>query len=124
MARQGTNRHRQTHQEFEEDLRDKNSLKEMCEKYGIEYREGVTRLHDVAKITGVGYQDGDSVELVRSRVETSGYGSNKAKEVEDDPKPLEDFTVAQLRGIALDEDINIEGLTKKDDIIEEIRKHL
>lgn len=40
------------------------TLKDACEANGLEYREGVTRLIDLAKVLKVGYSDGMTLEDV------------------------------------------------------------
>ena len=61
--------------------------------------------------------------IVRGRlVDANGKPIQEAKSQESDADDLEDHTVEELRDMAGDQDINLEGATRKADIISRIRE--
>jgi len=44
------------------------TLEDACDRYGVEYREGVTGLKDLAKVVGAGYADGDRLEQILEQI--------------------------------------------------------
>ena len=45
------------------------TLRKACEVFGMEYREGVTRLLDLAKVVGANYNDGYTLEQILEQVD-------------------------------------------------------